>query len=123
MPEMPETSSAVHPVAETVKIRTEMDVAAVAVLATRKCAGSRTKTSVGQAVGLVDRRHELASMLGMADVVYLEPFADLVRANRANLKSLDEMRIRWAPRFAGANRGNRANLSSAQATQAGRICW
>ena len=109
MPEMPETPSEANPLAETVKIRTEMVVAAVAVLATRKCAGSRTKTLVRQAVGPVDRRHELASMLGAAGVVYLKPFADLVRgnrANRANLKGLDEMRIGWTSRFAGANRGN-----------------
>ena len=95
MPEMPETPSAAHPVAETAKIRTEMGVAAVAVLATPKRAGSRKKTSARQAVGPVDRRHELASMLGATGVVYLKPFADLVRAN----------------------------LPSVQATQAGRICW
>ena len=71
MPEMPETPNAVPPLAETVKIRTEMSVFDVAVLTTRKCADSRTKNTAKQLVGSVDRRHGLASKLVAAGVVYL----------------------------------------------------
>ena len=71
MPEMPETPSEAHPVAETVKIRTELDVADVVVLATGQCAGPRTKSSAKQLVILVDRRHDPASKLGAAGVAYL----------------------------------------------------
>jgi hypothetical protein len=87
MPEMPETPSAVHPVAETLKTRTEMDVFDVAVLTTRKCAGSRTKSTAEQLVGSVDRRHGLASKLGAAGVVYLSSREGVVSSRPSHAAS------------------------------------
>src|SRR6185436_12379450 len=63
MPEMPETPNAVHRVAETLEIRAKAVVDDVAVWATRKCAGSRTKRSAKQVVSPIDRRHDGASKL------------------------------------------------------------
>lgn len=62
-----------HPVSETAKIRTEPAIANVAVWATRKYAGPRTKASMNQSVDPVDRRHDFASKSSAANVAYPSP--------------------------------------------------
>ena len=71
MPEMPETPMGSEPLAETAKIRAELDVADVVVLPTGQCADPRTKRSAKQRVIQVDWRHHPASKLGAAGVAYL----------------------------------------------------
>src|SRR5258708_19990168 len=64
-----------HPLGEKAKLRTEVVVTNVAVWATQKCAGLRTKPSTNQSIDLVDRRHDFASKLSAANVAYRSPGA------------------------------------------------
>src|SRR5258708_25151845 len=93
------------PERETGKIRSEAVVENVAVWATSRCTGPTAKPRDNQLTNPVDRRHEPAPKLSVADVAY-SPSRCLRRSPRlrdpmatelAEIAEIAQISMKWAP--------------------------